>query len=99
MVREWRQSGELLTIDVVDLSWPEEQQNKVITTTEEGDKEDDDHGLLGLVENCPRNHGVWSIYLPYEEGDYQYDTKNERYDVVWAAPLILQSVSTEMQSA
>jgi hypothetical protein len=63
----------MLTIDIVYLSWPEEQHDEVVTTTKEGDEEDDDHGLLRLVEDCSRNHRVWSIYLPYEKGNDQYD--------------------------
>jgi len=79
----------MLTIDVVDLSRPEEQQDEVVSTTEECDKKDNYHGLLRFVEDCPGNHGVWSIHLPYEEGDDENDTENERDDVVWAAPFIL----------
>jgi hypothetical protein len=39
-----------LTIDIVNLGRPEEQQNKEVAATEERDQEDDDHSPLGLVE-------------------------------------------------
>jgi hypothetical protein len=85
--------GYVFTIDIVDLGRPEEQHDEVVTATEEGDEKDYDHGPFGFVEERPRNHRVWSIHFPYEEGDDKHDTQDERHRIVRAAPFILQNVN------
>lgn len=47
-----------LTVDVVDLCRPEEEQDEVVTTAQECDEEDDNHCFLCLLEQARRRHRV-----------------------------------------
>ena len=83
----------IITVDVVDLRGVDEKQHKEVATAQEGDEENDDHRLLCLMEESSRDHGMGCVEFPNEEGDDEDQTQDQRYDVVGAAPSILEIVS------
>jgi len=82
-----------LTVDVVDLSWKEEKEHKVVATTQERDEKNDNHSSLGFAEESSRYHGIWSVDFPDEECNDEDDTQDQWSEVMSAPPRVLQKVS------
>lgn len=80
----------LLTVDVEDLGWVDEDQGEESATTYEDEDQDDNHGSLGFGKHSSWNHGMVGAELPYDEGGYENESKNKRHEVVNAAPVILE---------
>jgi hypothetical protein len=86
----------MLTIDVIDLRRPEEKHDEEVAATQECDEEDHDYSPLRLAEQRRWHHWVWSVELPNEEGDDEHQAKDQRREVVRAAPCVLQIISRVM---
>lgn len=82
-----------LTINVINLCRPHDDQGEEIAAAQEGDEEDDNHCVLRLAEHCARYHGGVRVKLPYEEGDDHYRSKYERNEVVHTTPFVLRNIS------
>lgn len=83
-----------LTVYVIHLCGPEQEQDKVVATAKEGDEEDDNHRGLRLREQCGRHHGVLGeLDLVYEERNDEDDAENERDDIMDTAPGVLKIIS------
>ena len=89
--------GRALTVNIVNLCWPEEEQDKIVAATKEGDEKDHNHCLLCLAEECSRHHWVWRVEFPYEEDDDENNAKDEWCQVMGTSPWILCFISTFMR--
>ena len=77
----------IVTVDVVDLSGPEEQHVEEVGTRDTGDEKGGNHGALSAAEDCWGDHWVLcAINLPEEVGNDQDTSDQERDEDVNGLP-------------
>jgi hypothetical protein len=87
------------TVDVVSFSRPEDEHSEEVPAAEECGEEREGHGASIFLEQSFGRHWERSEEdLPHEEGDYQDDAEDERYEDVDAVPCILLCVNTRSSS-